>query len=352
MKPEVRERPFTKKDWVFELKYDGFRLLAEKIEDDGARLAYRSGRDASRIFPEITRALIDVPFRSLLVDGEAVILDDGGRPDFQRLQRRAQRTRAIDVERAAAEHPAVLFVFDLLSFEGYDLRPLPLSARKAILRRVLPPAGLLRYVDDVAERGEDFYAAVAGMGLEGIVAKRADSPYRGGYSSLWLKIRVDHTADFAIVGYEPGPGGLRCLHLAFCDGPELVYAGTVGSGFDSRELREIRERLEPARRPDPAAAGAARAGASSGWSPSWSARCATRSGPAVAVCANRFSCGCARTSASRNARARIDPIPPLPDPLPRLRGGEGEWFDSYPSGQKKGPRKEDRAGRREKTCGV
>lgn len=257
MKPEVREQPFTRKDWIFELKYDGFRLLAERMDEDGARLAYRSGRDASRIFPEITRALIDLPFRAILLDGEAVILDERGRPDFQLLQRRAQRTRAIDLDRAAAEHPAVLFVFDLLAFEGHDLRPLPLSARKSLLRRVLPRNGFLRYVDDVAERGEDFYTAVANMGLEGIVAKRADSPYRGGYSNLWLKIRVDRTADFVIVGYEPGPGGLRCLHLAVFDGPDLTYAGTVGSGFDRRELREIRQRLEPARRPDSAAAGAA-----------------------------------------------------------------------------------------------
>ncbi|HWM91109.1 MAG TPA: DNA ligase D [Thermoanaerobaculia bacterium] len=255
MKPEVRDLPFTKKGWVFELKYDGFRLLAEKTED-GARLAYRSGRDATRIFPEIMRAVSDLPFQSLLLDGEAVILDEVGRPDFQRLQRRGQRTRSIDAERASIDNPAVLFVFDLLSFEGYDLRPLPLSVRKSVLRRVLPAGGLLRYVEEVPERGEDFYAAVSGMGLEGIVAKREDSPYRGGYSSHWLKIRVDRTSDFAVVGYEPGPGGFRCLHLAASEGSGLVYAGTVGSGFDNQEQTEIRARLEPARRPNPAADGA------------------------------------------------------------------------------------------------
>ena len=250
MKPEVGSRPFTKKGWVFELKYDGFRLLAEKTED-GARLAYRSGRDATRIFPEIQRGVSDLPFQSLLLDGEAVILDDSGRPDFQALQRRGQRS-VIDAT-------AVFFSFDVLSFEGYDLRPLPLSYRKSVLRRVLPPretAGLLRYVEEVPERGEDFYAAVAGMGLEGVVAKKEDSPYRGGYSSHWLKIRVDRSTDFAIVGYEPGPGGFRCLHLAMCEGGGFVYAGTVGSGFDSREQTEIRARLDAARRPSPAAEGA------------------------------------------------------------------------------------------------
>ncbi|HEX6861693.1 MAG TPA: DNA ligase D [Thermoanaerobaculia bacterium] len=257
MKPEVGSRPFTKKGWVFELKYDGFRLLAEKTED-GARLAYRSGRDATRIFPEILRAVSDLPFQSLLLDGEAVVLDESGRPDFQSLQRRGQRTRSIDAERAAIDNTAVLFVFDILSFEGYDLRTLPLSYRKSVLRRVLTSretAGLLRYVEEVPERGEDFYAAVAGMGLEGVVAKKEDSPYRGGYSDLWLKIRVDRSADFAIVGYEPGPGGFRCLHLAMCADGGLVYAGTVGSGFDSREQSEIRARLDAARRPGPAAEG-------------------------------------------------------------------------------------------------
>lgn len=255
MKPEAGGHPFTKKGWVFELKYDGFRLLAERTEA-GAQLAYRSGRDATRIFPEILRAVGELPFESVLLDGEAVVLDRSGRPDFQRLQRRGQRTRSIDAGRAAIDDPAVLFAFDLLSFEGYDLRSLPLSYRKSVLRRVLPPretAGLLRYVEEVPERGEDFYAAVEDMGLEGIVAKKEDSSYRGGYSNLWLKIRVDRRADFAIVGYEPGPGGFRCLHLASCGGGELVYAGTVGSGFDGREQAGVRARLDAARRPGPAA---------------------------------------------------------------------------------------------------
>ena len=258
MKPEAGDGPFTKKGWVFELKYDGFRLLAEKGES-GALLAYRSGRDATRIFPEILRAVSDLPFQSLLLDGEAVVLDDSGRPDFQSLQRRGQRTRSLDAGRAAIDNTAVFFAFDILSFQGYDLRPLPLSYRKSVLRRVLPPretTGLLRCVEEVPERGEDFYAAVESMGLEGVVAKKEDSPYRGGYSDLWLKIRVDRSADFAIVGYEPGPGGFRCLHLAMCEGGGLVYAGTVGSGFDAREQAEIRARLDAARRPGPAAEGA------------------------------------------------------------------------------------------------
>ena len=183
-----------------------------------------------------------------------------GHPSFQRLQRRGLRTRAIDAEQAAAATPATFFAFDLLACEGFDLRPLPLSARRSILRRVLaaaPDGGPLRLSEEIPERGEDLYAAVAGMGLEGIVAKKADSPYRAGYSADWLKVRVDRSSDFAVVGFEPTPrtrDGLRCLHLAVRpgrDGAAFAYAGTVGTGF-SRELEaEIRARLEPARRDTP-----------------------------------------------------------------------------------------------------
>ncbi len=263
MKPETRERPFSKPGWVFELKYDGFRVLAAGGRGE-ARLSYRSGHDATLILPEIARAVAALPLSSLLLDGEAVVLDEEGKPDFQRLQRRGLRTRSIDAERAAVATPATFFVFDLLACEGFDLRPLPLAARKALLRRVVSAAaepGILRISDEIEERGEDLYAAVAGMGLEGIVAKRADSPYRAGYSADWLKVRVDRVSDFAVVGFDPIPGsrsGLRNLHLAVCDAAGgLAYAGTVGSGFTREHLSELRARLEPARRATPPVAVAA-----------------------------------------------------------------------------------------------
>ena len=264
MKPETRDHPFTKPGWLFELKYDGFRMLAER-RDGQVCLLYRSGRDATLIFPELERAMAALPF-DLVLDGEAVVLDEAGHPVFQLLQRRAQRTRQIDVEQAAMASPAAYFAFDLLAFEGYDLRALPLSVRKDLLRRVFSLAGdvlspgSLRALEALPERGEDLYAAVQGLGLEGIVAKRAGSPYRGGYSPEWLKVRVDHTADFAILGFEAAPGertGFRKLHLGLRQGAGWTWAGTVGTGFDSEEMRTIRARLEPARRPKPAAVGAA-----------------------------------------------------------------------------------------------
>jgi bifunctional non-homologous end joining protein LigD len=262
MKPETRERPFSRPGWLFELKYDGFRMLAER-RDGGARLLYRSGHDATGIFPEVARAVAALPF-DLILDGEAVVLDAAGRPAFQLLQRRGQRTRRVDADHAAAASPATFFVFDLLALAGYDLRPLPLALRKDLLSRSLALAkeateasSLIHVVEAVEERGEDFYAAVVGLGLEGVVGKRGDSPYKGGVSPHWLKVRVDQSADFAIVGFEPeGKTGLRNLHLAAIgqDGG-WDYVGVVGSGLAGQQTREIRARLEALRRPQ-AAAGA------------------------------------------------------------------------------------------------
>ncbi|HYU36094.1 MAG TPA: DNA ligase D [Thermoanaerobaculia bacterium] len=259
MKPETAERPFSRAGWVFELKYDGFRALLER-KDGEARIFYRSGRGVTAIFPEIAAAVAALPF-DLILDGEIVIVDGNGRPDFNALQRRAQRTRQIDVARAAAATPATFFAFDLLALDGYDLRSQPLTARKDLLRRILAleGPGLLRYTDEVAERGEDLFAAVSQLGLEGVVGKRSDSPYRAGYSSDWLKVRVDRTADLAVLGFEPaGHSGFRCLHVGVRQGSGWAHAGSVGSGFDQKEMAEIRGRLDAARKPTSAVAGAPR----------------------------------------------------------------------------------------------
>jgi bifunctional non-homologous end joining protein LigD len=252
MKPETAERPFNRAGWTFELKYDGFRMIAGGGAGE-ARLFYKSGHDATRVFPELARAVAALPFRGVVLDGEAVVLDEQGRPCFQRLQRRGLRTRLADVRHAAAASPATLFVFDLLGWEDFDLRPLPLHARREILRRVIPRQGdWIRVSEEIPEQGEDLYAAVAGLGLEGIVAKRAGSPYRSGYSPDWLKVRVDRSSDFAVVGSE-GAARLRRLHLAVRGHGGLVYAGTVGTGFSRQDEEEIRARLAPLRRAAPPA---------------------------------------------------------------------------------------------------
>jgi bifunctional non-homologous end joining protein LigD len=172
--------PFAREGWIFEIKYDGFRMLAGR--DRGrARLRYRSGIDATAAFPEIAAALDRLPSGNFILDGEVVVLDAEGRPRFQRLQQRFQ-ARGAEATRAAAAHPATLFAFDCLAAGGRDLRARPLLERKEALRRVLRGRSAIRFVDHVATDGLGFYAEVRGLGLEGIVAKRADAPYVPGRS--------------------------------------------------------------------------------------------------------------------------------------------------------------------------
>jgi bifunctional non-homologous end joining protein LigD len=252
---ETRERAFDGAGWLFELKLDGFRLLA------GARegrpfLRYRRGHDSTALYPEIDLALRAMPYKDLVVDGEVVVLDASGRPDFGRLQARAMLGRSRDIARACLTNPALLMVFDLLGFDGYDLRGLPLRERKRLLRMLVADTGVLRYVDHVPERGVDMYASVEQLGLEGVVGKRADSPYRPGRSADWVKIRSMRIDDFAVVGWTPpsseGRTGFSGLHLAMKDGAGWVYCGKVGGGFGERELEAIYQVLtaSPAARYD------------------------------------------------------------------------------------------------------
>jgi bifunctional non-homologous end joining protein LigD len=263
MLAKLQHEPFTRQGWLFELKYDGYRVVAGRSQPvkgarPEARLFYRSGREATSVLPDLARAVAALPFDSLVLDGEVVVLDEGGRPSFHRLQKRALLTRRRDIERSAVGLPAVYFAFDLLGVEGYDLRPIPILQRKAFLRRVLPRAGPLRYVDHVEERGEALYKEIRKMGLEGMVAKKLDSPYRGGRSHRWIKVRAETTSDFVIVGFtEPkqSRSGFGALHLAAYKGPALVYTGRVGTGFSDQQLTQIRDDLEGLRLPRPPCSG-------------------------------------------------------------------------------------------------
>ena len=257
------DRPFTHRDWLFELKYDGYRLLAAK-EGGRVRLFYRRGTDVTHLFPDLARAVAALPYPSFLLDGEVVVLDDGARPSFQRLQKRTQLVRRLDIERASIRYPATYFAFDLLSFGELDLRGLPLVDRKRELATILPPAGPLRYTDHVIERGVDFFGAVEAMKLEGVLAKRIDSTYRAGRSDHWKKIRADRRDDFAIIGMSPPLGarhGFGALHLgAFrtseSGAREMVYAGRVGTGFSDALLETLYRKLMAKRRTTPPVVGA------------------------------------------------------------------------------------------------
>jgi bifunctional non-homologous end joining protein LigD len=266
MLAESREQPFSGNEWIFELKYDGYRLLVAR-EDGEPLLLYRHGSDVTATFPEIARAVRGLPC-DIVMDGEVVVLDEGGRPSFQRLQKRAQMRRAVDIERGAVEAPATAFLFDMLGFDGYDLRPLPLLARKQVLSDLLPRTGPLRFADYVDERGEELFASIGRMGLEGMIAKRKQSPYRAGRSADWLKIRHERTGDFTIVGFTPPKGaraGFGALELGVRTEAGLRYAGRVGTGFDDRLLSALHKELQARRQTAPAFSGPIPAGRGHFW---------------------------------------------------------------------------------------
>jgi bifunctional non-homologous end joining protein LigD len=257
MLAEPRDEAFTREGWVFELKLDGYRLIAAK-SGDRPLLRSRNGGDLTGTFPEVARAVQALPVSSAVLDGEVVVLNGEGQPSFGLLQQRARLTRQLDVRRASIESPATFFVFDLLGFEDFDLRSLPLVERKRLLRRLLPPLGALRYLEHFETEGEKLLEQVTTRGLEGIVAKKADAPYRAGRGPAWLKIRADRTGDFVVVGFTPPKGsrdGFGALLLAdYVDG-RLVYAGRAGSGFTGKQIKEVFGRLKQKVRPTPASEG-------------------------------------------------------------------------------------------------
>jgi bifunctional non-homologous end joining protein LigD len=254
---ETADAAFTRDDWLFELKLDGYRLIASKAHGE-ALLLTRNGNDYTSVFPEIARAVKSLPFDECIVDGEVVCLDAKGIPSFSRLQQRGRLSSELEIRRAAVELPATFYAFDLLAFEDFDLRPLPLSRRKELLAEVVPKLGALCYLDHIETEGEAFLEQVTAMGLEGIVAKKSTSRYRGGRSGDWLKIKAERTGDFVIVGFTKPKGSrshLGALQLADYVNGTLVYAGRVGTGFNDERLKELHELLEPIVRSDPLCAG-------------------------------------------------------------------------------------------------
>jgi bifunctional non-homologous end joining protein LigD len=246
MLAETRESPFTKEGWLFELKLDGYRIIAAR-EDGQPKLLSRNGVDYTATFPEVARAVAALPYDGLVMDGELVVHDAAGLPSFQRLQQRSQLRKTYDIRKGSVELPASLYLFDLIAALGHDLRGLPLTRRKQALRRVLPAVGALKFLDHFETDGEVLYERIARMGLEGIVAKKADSPYRSRRSAEWLKIRADRVDDFVVVGFSRPKGarsGFGALHLAQYVDDKLVYMGRAGSGFTDAMLKDVGSVLE------------------------------------------------------------------------------------------------------------
>jgi bifunctional non-homologous end joining protein LigD len=231
------KEPFDHPDWIFEVKWDGYRAVAE-IRDGDVSVYSRNGISFTKKFFPITEALRKFGFDAVL-DGEIVVVDDQGRPDFQRLQH---------YQDSKSGH-LLYYVFDLLYFRGHDLRDLFLLRRKDLLKRILPSTPRIRFSDHVWKEGILFYSVAKEKGLEGIIAKHSQSVYEAGRRSRqWLKVKTRLTQEAVVAGFtEPGEGRkyFGALVLGVYEGDELIYIGHVGGGFTANNLKDIREKLDP-----------------------------------------------------------------------------------------------------------
>jgi len=240
----LADRPFSDPNWLFEIKWDGVRALA-RIENDALTLRSRTGVDIAKRYPELASLPDALAARQAILDGEIVALDAQGHSDFERLQER-MHVRAPN-ENLVAQIPVVYFVFDLLYCDGYDLRETPLLDRKQLLQRLLHTSERFRYSDHQLEHGKELFALAEQNGLEGIVAKRADSPYVSDRSPYWVKLKVTKTVDAVVSGWTESrtsalPFG--SLLLGLYQGKKLRFIGHVGTGFDAKKLKELTSKLK------------------------------------------------------------------------------------------------------------
>jgi bifunctional non-homologous end joining protein LigD len=231
------KRAFDHPDWIFEVKWDGYRAVAE-IRNDGVLLYSRNLISFQEKFAPIVDSLRKLQFEAVL-DGEIVVVDDQGRPDFQMLQN----------YRHSGSGYLFYYVFDLLYFHGHDLRTLPLFRRKELLKKILPDVPNMRFSDHVRKEGILFHRAAKEKGLEGIIAKHSQSIYETGRRSRqWLKVKERLTQDAVIAGFTKPGGGRKyfgALVLGLYEGGKLLYIGHVGTGFGADNLKDIHEKLVP-----------------------------------------------------------------------------------------------------------
>lgn len=229
--------PFDGKDWAFEIKWDGYRAIADLRDEP--QLYSRNGLDFSQKFKKVLNQLKLQDF-PMVIDGELVAYDSSGKPSFQLLQQIGDK-----------QNLTVVFqVFDILWLNGHSTQKLEYLQRKELLKDALKESDFIKYHDHVLEKGKDFFRLVENMGLEGMIAKKIESSYGEGVrSSEWLKIKTQQTEEAIIVGFTEPKGSRKkfgSLILGkYNDEGELVFAGQAGSGFSDKTLKDIYEKLEP-----------------------------------------------------------------------------------------------------------
>jgi bifunctional non-homologous end joining protein LigD len=254
MQATLVTKPFRDVDWLFEVKWDGYRVEAV-VRDGAVSLFTRNGNDAEVYFPRLLSPPTWIAAREAIVDGEVVALDERGRPDFGLLQERLGAGRIRTPGSAVPSGgppggavPLVFQAFDLLYLDGRSLLDVPLEQRRRLLELVVRPSARVQVSALVATEGVAFFEAVKAQELEGIVAKHRRSRYEAGRrSTAWLKVKARPEQELVVGGWTPGEGTateLGAVIVGVFEGEQLRYAGKVGSGFDGRTRRDLRARLE------------------------------------------------------------------------------------------------------------
>ena len=249
--------------WAFEFKWDGVRAVAY-VEGGRTRLLSRNDRDITVSYPDLRHIGEQLGSRDAVLDGEIVALDDAGRPSFGRLQARMHVADAAKARRLAAEVPVAYLVFDLMFLDGHSLLDEPYTERRHALESLALGGPGLAVPPSFTGGGDDVMAAAVEQGLEGVLAKRLDSPYRPGRRSReWVKVKHLRTQEVVIVGWAPGQGRRRdaigALLMGVPGNEGLVYAGRVGTGFTDAMLGELHRQLAPLERVTPPVADVPRA---------------------------------------------------------------------------------------------
>jgi len=237
MKAQLLERPFDDDRWLFEVKWDGIRLVSF-IDDGKVTLQTRAGRVVDAEYPQLEAISRLVNARQAVVDGEVVVLDEEGRPSFQLLQNRGKD-----------DHPMQYVVFDIVYVDGQRLFKVPLEDRKRLLRDIVRDSGVLKYSDHVLGQGTAFFKAAQQKQLEGIVAKLRDSPYQPGVrSSAWQKIKARLQQEVVIGGFTEPRASRKyfgALLVGVYEEGKLVYTGHIGGGFDEKTLAQLYKLMKP-----------------------------------------------------------------------------------------------------------